>query len=220
MSNKPLLALVFWLITLPAYADVTANGKISTLGLGAEVALPLAESVDARLGFNTFNRDFNKSTVTQGLPTDYTGKLELSSMVVLADWHPAANAFRVSGGLLFNNNKFTLTGVPAASTINIGGIAYPVPAGAAVNGQVDFNKVAPYLGIGWGRTPGNSGWSFSSDIGIVFQGTPKSNITTTNIPDVYGTLASDVAQANADLQDALKNFNIYPVVSIGFGYTF
>jgi hypothetical protein len=215
-----ILTVALSALALPAYADTTINGKVSTLGLGAEAAFPLAQSVDVRLGFNTFKKDFSKSTITNGLPTNYDGDLKLGSVEALADWHPMDSSFRVSGGLLLNNNKFSLTGQPSSGTINIGGVTYPIPPGASVKATVDFNNVAPYFGIGWGRSPKHTGLSFTSDVGVVFQGAPKSNITTTNIPDPYGTLAADTAKANADLKDELKNFNIYPVISFGIGYTF
>lgn len=219
--KKIMLAVALSALTLPAHADTTVNGKLSTLGLGLEAAFPVAQSVDVRLGLNTYKYNYSKATTSSGLTTNYNGDLNLQSLQALADWHPWESSFRVSGGLVYNNNKFTMTGQPTAATIIIGGnpVAYPVPAGASVNANVDFNKVAPYLGFGWGRTPKNTGLSFTSDIGIMFQGTPNSSVTTSGITNT-GTLATDTAKANADLKDALKNFKYYPVISFGIGYTF
>lgn len=216
--KKIILAITLSALTLPAYADTTVNGKLSTLGLGVEAAFPMMESVDARLGLNTYKYNYNKATTSKGLTTNYDGKLNLESLEALADWHPWKSSFRVSGGLMYNNNKFTMTGKPSAGVINIGGTPFPA-AGASLNATIDFSKVAPYLGIGWGRTPKNTGLSFTSDIGILFQGSPNSNITTTGITP-SAALTTSTAQANADLKDALKSFNIYPVLSIGVGYTF
>lgn len=214
--KRILLATAILATTLPAYADATLNGKVSTLGLGVEAAFPLTESLDARVGLNTFNYNFNKSTASGGLTTNYNGKLNLQSLEAIADWHPWASSFRVSGGLIYNNNKITMTGQPSAGTINIGGVPYAIGAGQSVNATIDFNKIAPYVGVGWGRTPKNTGLSFTSDIGILFQGKPKGRVTT-NIP---GATAADINKANTDLTNSLKSFNFYPVVSVGIGYTF
>ncbi len=214
------LAAALAVLSIPAYADTTVNAKISTLGLGLEAAFPMTQSIDVRLGLHTYKYGFNQTTTSDGLTTNFIGNLQLQSLQALADWHPWEGSFRVSGGLVYNNNKFTMTARPdGIGNINIGGVTYNA-AGASVNATVDFNKVAPYLGIGWGRTPKNTGLSFTSDIGVAFQGAPNSNITTTGIPDVNGTLAADTAKANADLKNELKSFNIYPVISIGIGYTF
>ena len=203
-------------LALPAYADVTVNGKLSTLGLGLEVAFPMISSVDARIGLNSFQKNVTQTSTSNGFATNYYGDLNLKTLEALADWHPFEGSFRLSGGLMYNKNNLRLTGLPSGGTINIGGTDYPVAPGEYVSAEVDFNKMAPYLGIGWGRTPKNSGLSFTSDIGVLFQGTPK-GIVTTNIP---GVAQSDLDQANSDLNDSIKNFKYYPVISIGIGYTF
>jgi hypothetical protein len=217
LKKSALVLAVLALSPAMAMADTTVNGKISTLGLGAEAAFPVTQSIDARIGVNTFNYNFNKSIASGTATTNYNGKLDLQSLQALADWHPMAGSFRVSGGLVYNNNKFNMTALPGAgSTFDVGGTARTISAGESVNASVDFNKVAPYLGIGWGRTPKNSGLSFTSDFGILFQGSPKGNVTT----NVAGASAADIARANTDLNSSLKNFKMYPVVSIGIGYTF
>src|SRR5208283_4963236 len=138
-----------------------------------EAAFPVMQSVDARIGLNTFQYSFNKTTTSgaASLPTNYSGNLNLGSLEALADWHPWQGSFRLSGGLVYNNNKFSMTATPSNGTINIGGQAFNF-ASASANANVDFNKIAPYLGIGWGRTPKNTGLSFTSDIGVLFQGSP------------------------------------------------
>ncbi len=216
MKKIVLVIAAFALSPAFALADTTVNGKISTLGLGAEAAFPVTSSVDARIGINSYNYNFNKSTNSNGLATNYNGKLDLQSLQALADWHPMEGSFRVSGGLVYNNNKFSLTALPSAGQVSVGGTNYTIGAGQSVNAAVDFNKVAPYLGIGWGRTPKNTGLSFTSDIGLLFQGSPKGSVTT----NVTGVTAASLAQANADLNSSLKNFKIYPVISFGIGYTF
>lgn len=178
----------------------------------------MTQSVDARIGLNTFKYNFNKATSSNGLSTNYSGNLNLGSLEALADWHPWDGSFRVSGGLVYNNNKFSMTATPSNGVINIGGQQFNF-ASASANANVDFNKVAPYLGIGWGRTPKNTGLSFTSDIGVMFQGTPNASVTTSGIPAGTPGLAAATAQANSDLKSALNNFNVYPVISIGIGYT-
>lgn len=217
MKKIALIVAALALSPAIALADTTVNAKVSTLGGGLEAAFPIMESVDARIGINTFSYSFNKSTASNGLTTNYNGKLNLQSLQALADWHPMAGSFRMSGGLVYNNNSFSMTAIPGAGgVVNIGGTPTIVGAGQSVNANVDFNKVAPYLGIGWGRTPKNTGLSFTSDFGILFQGTPKGSVTT----NVAGVPAANIAKANADLNASLNSFKMWPVASIGIGYTF
>ena len=215
--KKIIFAAAFSALTLPAYADVTINGKVSTLGLGMEVAFPMVQSIDGRIGLNTFKyNNINKTSTSNGLATDYNGDLNLSSLEALADWHPFTGSFRMSGGLIYNKNNLNMTARPTGGSVNIGGKTYTgVTSGQYVNAAIEFKKVAPYLGIGWGRTPKNTGLSFTSDIGIMYQGSPKANVTT-NVP---GASAS-INQANSDLNSSLSSYKFYPVISVGVGYTF
>ena len=215
--KKIILVVALSVLSIPAFADTTVNGKLSTLGLGLEAAFPITQSVDGRIGINTFKYSITKTSTSNGGNTDYKGDLNLGSLEALADWHPFSGSFRLSGGLVYNNNNLNMTALPGAgSTVSIGGTTYTMGAGESVNASIDFNKVAPYLGIGWGRTPKNTGFSFTSDIGILFQGSPKASVTT-NDPNVT---AADISQANSDLNNSVSSFKVYPVISFGMGYTF
>ena len=237
--KKLILATAFSALTLPVYAENSVpvnsepspatysgsavNGRISSLGLGVEGVFPVTPTVDTRIGINAFKYNFSKTTAASPgvVGTNYRGNYDLQSLQVLADWHPWASSFRVTGGLVYNNNKFNMTALPDASNfVWIGGQKYAllsiIGTQAYATSTVEFRKVAPYLGIGWGKTPKNSGLTFTSDIGILFQGSANSTITT----NINGIAPADLAQANADIKDSLKNFNLYPVVSIGLGYSF
>jgi hypothetical protein len=61
----------------------------------------------------------------------------------------------------------------------------------------------------------NTGFSFNSDIGIMFQGSPKATITTTGSGG-----AAMTANAQTQLNDDLKHYKYYPVISFGIGYAF
>jgi len=69
---------------------------------------------------------------------------------------PFANNFRISAGAMFNRNKFSMKGQPTGGTFTINGTTYPASDVGSFDAQVDFNKAAPYIGIGYGR-PINSG---------------------------------------------------------------
>ncbi len=183
-----------------ATADVDVH--VSTLGAGLDVAVPVADSVAARLGFNAFNKSFSTTTTSATNTINYNGNLKLSTVQLLADWHPFNGLFHLTGGVMLNNNKFDATGTDQAT-------------GAPVTASVTFSKTVPYLGIGWSGQAKNTGWSFKSDIGVLFQGSPTATLTSTN-----QTLAANLATNQAALNDKLKNFKYYPVVSIGIGYAF
>lgn len=183
-----------------AVADVDVH--VSTLGGGLGIAFPVGNSFAARVGFNQFNLSFNTTTTSATSTINYTGNLKLSTVALLADWHPFDGTFHLTGGMMLNNNKYEATGTDQAT-------------GATANATVTFNKTAPYLGFGWSGQAKNTGFSFKSDIGVLFQGAPNATLTSAN-----PTLAANLANEQATLNDKLKNFKYYPVVSVGIGYAF
>jgi hypothetical protein len=88
---------------------------------------------------------------------------------------------------------------------------------------VDFNKAAPYFGIGYGR-PINRGLSLIFDLGVMSQGSPKSKIDVTCGSAASAAqcaqLKSDAQAEQSKLDDSLHNFKYYPVISLGLAYTF
>lgn len=223
MLKRTALA-VFVLAALPmqAYAAdgmMRLDAHVSTMGGGLEIGTGLTESYSARVGFNTFK--LNGDTNSGGL--NYTGDLKLSSVTALVDWRPWQGVTHLTAGVIFNSNKLDLNATAATgTTYNINGVPYTANTGDAINTSVGFNKVAPYLGIGWSGQPKKQGFSFSTDIGILFQGSPQASVTATGSWASAGgkTITDLVADAQSQLNSDLSNFKYYPVISVGIGYTF
>lgn len=196
--------------------DVAIGVKASTLGISGEVVANVVPAlVNARLQVNGFNYD----TTTSG--TDFTtdASLKLFSVGAIADYYPFAGKFRVSGGVYYNANKINITGVPtAAGTFTFNGVTYTAAQVGTVNGAIDFNKVAPYVGIGWGDSVSEgSPLGFSFELGALYQGSAKGKLTTSgNVPG----LAADVEAERVKLENDLKSYKIYPVISLGVNYRF
>lgn len=200
-------------------ADMAVAARISTLGLGLEVSKQVNPNLAARLGFNTYSysHDFTSSDITYG------GHLKLQSIAALADLYPAQHsAFHVTAGLLINNNKLSGTGrANGQGQFTINGHTYSAGDVGTLNGSVTFpNKIAPYLGIGFGKPAGGgSQLQLLADIGVVFQGKPRLSLSATN-PGNNPSLTSDVNAQREQSQHDVNKFNLYPVVSLGLAYHF
>ena len=201
--------------------DIAIGAKASTLGFGGEVTVGLTPSFNVRAGYNGYN--YSGSTSQNQINYDY--KLSLGSVPVLLDWYPFEHSgWRLSPGVIFNNNKVSATGTSTlvGSTIEINHVPYQISDIGSLTGSVDFDKTVPYLGLGWGNAVGkNGGLSFVFDLGVMFQGTPKvalaaSNPTIQNSP----TFQTDINKEISDLKDKTDKFKYYPVLSIGLAYGF
>jgi hypothetical protein len=211
MKKRILFAAVMAAISAPAFAGVGVDVHVSTLGYGAGVAFPVTDTVEARVGFNQYTKSIN--TTSSNL--NYTGDLKLSSFGLLADWHLFNGVTHLTAGLMGNGNKLKLAATAAGGNYTINGKTYTSAQVGTLTTTVEFNSTAPYLGFGWSGQAKKTGLFFNSDFGIMFQGSPKATITTTGSGGSAMT-----ADAQAQLNEDLKNYKYYPVISFGIGYAF
>jgi hypothetical protein len=186
-----------------AAGSVQAAGaglRIGTTGLGADFGWGIAPTLGGRIGVSTgsWSTDFDTSDV------QYDAKLKLGNVNGFLDWSPLG-PFRITAGVIANNNKVDLVGRPNFD--------------ATITGTVKpGNSWAPYLGIGYGNV-WTAGVNFYFDVGVMFQGSPKASLAV-NCGSALS--AAQCAQAQAQIaaeqgrvENELKNFKYYPVANIG-----
>jgi hypothetical protein len=195
--------------------------EISTLGVGATVTKSITPNINAKVGINGLgvSGDFDESGVK------YNANLNLFNVSTLVDYHPWKNSgFRLTGGLVFQDNNAEGTGKASGNgTIKIGDTEYTKEQLTSVKAKVSLaNSVAPYLGIGWGNAvkPGKH-WGFSLNLGVMFAGSPKVDITPVGAnPALLTQIQADIERERKQLENDLNGLNIYPVLSTGISYQF
>lgn len=219
-----LLLMLMATLTGAAFAQtssVAASLDAGTLGFGAHVSVPLRPALNLRLGVSGYHYDFSSSTSD----VDYNFRLKLQTIEALLDWYPMDNAFHLSAGLIHNGNKITSVARPSATgTYTINGNTYSAAQAGVVNGNTEFRTAAPYLGIGWGNPVSDKkGWGFTSDLGVMFQGSPSSTLTSsgcTASTQICDQLQNDLAAETTSLDQKTNNFKYYPVLRVGVSYAF
>jgi hypothetical protein len=205
-----------------AHGGVAATADIGTTGIGAHAAIALRPDLNLRIGAGYF--DYSWSRGTGYLKYDF--KLKGNTFDVLLDWYPREHgAFRLSVGAAYNGNKVDARARPEfAGSYLIGGRIYELENVGRIDGRIDFRKVAPYVGIGWGRGGAQErGWAFSSDFGLLFHGKPRTSLSSsgcTIFSLVCDYLAQDLRRENQELSDKASRYRVYPVIRFGIGYAF
>jgi hypothetical protein len=134
---------------------------------------------------------------------------------MLADYFPFGNSLRLTGGFLINLNKAEIALTPTDSYV-VGGDEYTPEKLGVMTADIDFNKFAPYIGIGFGNPmAGDSGLKFSFDIGTIYQGAPNIDLSATGLIE-----PSAEADNEATLESNLEWFQWFPVVQFGLTYKF
>jgi len=221
MRRLFVIAAAWPLLAFPgvAPADTSLGLRGGTLGGGVELSHAFGQRTGVRLNADGFN--FSQTSTYDDI--DYDVKLKLQTVSLLGDWFPFANNFRVSLGAMFNGNKLALKGQPTGGFYTINGTPYNTAQVGSLDAAVDFAKAAPYFGIGYGRAI-NSGLSLIFDAGVMFQGSAKSKIDLTcgplATPPECAQAQSDAQAEQSRLDESLRSFKYYPVISLGLAYTF
>jgi hypothetical protein len=212
-----LMGLLLTSSVTQAAGEFGITAKIGTLGWGLEGTAGLTEKINLRFGYNGLSSDeFTVEDVdTGGVSTSWKVKGSLQTIPLLVDWHAFGAAFRFTGGVMYNNNKFEASAPVNFYDLGLG--TYEVGLDASIEGS---NQVSPYLGIGWGNAVSkNRRWIFSADLGLLFQGSPDVTLTPTG-PDAGIVDPDDLAAEERNLEDEIQYFKIYPVANVGVSYHF
>lgn len=198
--------------------NVSIGVRASTAGLGADAETAMTDSLGVRVGINYFTYSYTGTESN----VEYDFDLDLLSAPILVDWHPFKGAFRLSTGILINGNEIKAQAKPVGlGTFDINGVTYTAAQVGTLNGKVDFNPVAPYLGLGWDTSFGKeSGFGFVLEVGAFYQGTPEADLSASGPISGNTAFINNLAREEAELQDALDSFKFYPVLAIGVNYRF
>lgn len=219
-------ALLLSALAWPAQGEVAVTAKGGTLGGGVELTVGLSPLWNVRLGANAFNYTDDHREVSS-IFYDATARLRTAS--ALLDLHPGGGGFRLSAGAIYNDTKIDGNSlVPASGFYDIGGVQVPAGLIGTLNGQIKFDPLVPYVGLGWGNAVGpGRRVRFAADVGAMFQGKGKVTLTPQipagsplNTPIARQALQILLDREEADIEKDVADYTVYPVVSIGVSYRF
>jgi len=195
-------AMVVALVAAAGTAQAAGVGvKAGTTGLGVDFGWEIAPTLGGRIGAAAL--DYKTDVETNDVR--YNAKLKAQNVNLFLDWSPLG-PFRLTAGIVPNNNKIDVTGTP--STGGSGTFTGKLKLG---------NTAAPYLGIGWGNVAG-AGVNFYADLGVMYMGSPKASLSA-NCGSLNAAqcvvLQSQVESEQRALEDKVKKYKYYPVVNIG-----
>ena len=239
----------------PARAgDIFAGADLGTMGLGLNLGYQVSNLFKIRLNGNFFPNgglfkwagdkaaDRLKSDDRfDAVSIDITA--HQYNLGLLADVHPFAGRFRISGGLYylrndlkatakaragrteitFGDKTYTISDIPENPYFTPGDLSDQYNIGWAEM-EIKWKKIAPYLGIGWGTEEGrHSAFNFSTSLGIIFS-KPTIDITPhyhQSTPQVFrDEVQRNIDKERDDMDSYVKWLSYYPVISMGFTYRF
>ena len=131
------------------------------------------------------------------------------------DLHPFKSPFRLSAGILRNNNGLNGDSRPT-SNVTIGDTSYTPAQVGVLTTAVGFKQTAPFFGLGWDWSRKKRHFGMSFDIGVLDQGSPR--VTLRGSGTLLGDPAfqQDIAAEQTQLRDSLSDLDLLPYATVGF----
>ena len=206
-----------------------------TLGIGGQVAVRVLGPLNVRVGFSGLGIGYNFDN--DGI--NYGARLRLEGAEATADWFFFHGIHLSAGGLMYNGIRVTGTAsVNSGRTFTLNDVTYESSSATPVTGTVGitFRKAAPVLGFGFGNLVPRKGrhWSITSDFGIAFSGSPNVALNLSGLACAPGsssgasclnvatnpTIQSNVTAEQSSVNSKVSFLKIFPLFSLGFGYSF
>ena len=220
-------ASIFLLLSHTAYANFGSNSqltvKASTVGYGIEYNHSINDYFS--LGFNI--NEFEEASELEQDGIEYDAEVGFQSLALLTNYHPWANGFRMRGGIYYNNNRIDINSNVTSGDITVGDVNFN-GAEINLNGAITFKKLSPYLGFGYGSRPtGHNSLAFDLDMGVIFSPASAELSGTCSVGGVRDAGVCSTADFHGELDresdnlsDSIKDFDLYPVLSMGMTYRF
>jgi hypothetical protein len=199
---------------ITAADDFWLGAKVGTLGIGIEAAWRPIPWMDLRLGGNAY--DYEESGSQSGI--NYDATLQLSTYYLTANFLFPASPFRISLGGYSNSNEVLMVSADNP-TFDIGGVSYSAADVGTLTSITSFDSTSPYLGAGFDFSLfGKVGLNL--DFGVLWQGDPKVSLTATGLLANDPTFQSQLETERSELEEDFDALKAYPVVSLGFSFSF
>jgi len=212
--------LIVALTVLGAAGPVLADNnfglgaKVGTLGAGIEGSWRPIPFVDLRVGGNFF--DFDNSGTYAGV--GYDGTLNLESYYGTVNLKFPLSPLRVTAGAYANGNELYLAS-DGSPTLVIGGSEYSAADVGTLSSTTSFEGTAPYFGLGLDFTILRKvGLNF--DLGVLWQGEPQVAMAADGPIANEAVFMQSLENERRELQEEMKDFKAWPVVSLGFVFNF
>ena len=122
----------------------------------------------------------------------------------------------LESGLVPDISSLAAEGESAMMVPVFPGVTCTVQA-SILSGKADFNRVSPYIGISWGNLIGRSRrWRFYSDFGVAFTDSHDVVLRANGTQAADPAFQADLAREAKDITYNLDDFEVYPIISVGF----
>ncbi len=190
------------------------SAKIGVLGLGLEYTYSFTDRWSVRGGpyGSTYSVDQSEAGI------DYEVDITWDSVSLALDFHPTTGAFRLTAGVVQNNNG-ALAQSSSSQDVTVGGVTYTPAEVGTLRADIGFEEDASFVSLGWDWSR-NRRFGIALEIGLLNQGVPLVSLSANGALIGDPAFQADLAAEEAELRDALSDADIFPFATLGVIFRF
>jgi hypothetical protein len=176
---------------------------------GIDFAYGISSKVAIRLGYSYFKYNVNTTTKSSNEEVKLGGDVNMSILGLSAEYFPfSKSSFKVFGGASYIDKGSLSVLVTPTGTYTFGSTVFTPDQVGNVSFSVDYGKsIAPFAGIGFGRTIPKNRVGFGFEMGTYYA---KSPIVTLN----GEKRLSSMSEQQTKVQENMKDWHYWPVINL------
>ena len=220
-SHYLYLSFLFLAITAKAQTDAAYKGQqaiqlnVGTQGVGAAYTYGFNKQLALRAGINAIPIKANDVFKISGFNSTSHVSADFYNVHVLADYTPFEQVswFRLVGGVAYFFKANGNVRISPSDDYKYGDLTLTPEQIGYVDLNVDWDGLAPYLGIGLLRTFPKQKFNVNLDLGTYYLNKPNASIVGT------GLLTGNDSQTE-QFQSNIKDYRWLPILQVNFNYKF
>lgn len=186
---------------------------VATQGLGLELKFAPQPGLNFRAGASVLNFDFNTNYTVRAEPADAKVDVDIANAHLMFDAHPfvKSESFARKFLLTAGAGYFWRDGGKAIATYNgdyyYEGYTIPNDMIGELYGEVHWNKIAPYFGLGFENPLPRKRVNLGFALGAYYTGKPNAEVTGTKFLE-------DSENDEAEFREQVSRLRFLPVLQI------
>ncbi len=191
-----------------------------TTGVGGQAEFIVNDYLTGRVSGDWLGVDVSANTINlDDVDIKYAGRGNWTTVGVFADVHPFKSGWFLSGGVFQGNRNASFAGVPTQNIV-IDGMTFTPDQIGTLHGTAKLPGTSPFAGLGWDQAQhSRRGWAFRFLAGAAFGG-PKVTLWDVGPNSGLPIVQQWTLKEEADAQNQVNGYKVYPVVQLGVGYRF
>ncbi len=224
-----LLVFLAGAILSPASLADAIGASIGVHGIAINYQSAFSKTLKAR--FVLSDMPLERDAEEDGI--EYEVEYDRTNLGVLLDYHPIPGYFRrfhITGGIYTGDHNWNMRATANNQQLELGNDTYN-SKNVELKAQVSFAKAAPYFGLGWGYVIEEEfGFYGNIDVGALYIGEAsisyeaKGTVIDSNGNELdvstFADFQGSIEQERANLESEIEDYNLLPIIQIGFAVTF